>query len=306
MKLTQKTKHIAWIAVIVAVILVATTIVVTLKKGSTYQTYSGFDGPVSFAEDSSALGRAVSKVASSFITPSPELFTETDESIDQKVIKNASLTLLVDSTDKSSVELKTITESNGGFIQNANFGENEDGSRYGSVTLRLPTDKFDTAINAIKALALVVESESINASDVTESYVDLTARLKNARSEEEAYLAVLERAQTVEDILKVQEALGNIRYRIESIEGQLQYLDSQVDMSTISVYLTEEASVVVPSKNFRPFKIIKEAAQAFVATLQWAVTAFIWVVVVGGGILIPLSILAWIIRAGVRRFKNRR
>ena len=149
-------------------------------------------------------------------------------------------------------------------------------------------------MSELKALALVVTSESVNSDDVTEQYIDLAARLKNAQLQETRYVEILQTAKTVEEMIQVETALANVRSTIESLTGQIQYLDSQTNFSTITITLSEEPVITVGGKEFRPGTTIKEAAQAVVALAQWLVEAVIWTVIVGVGVGIPLLLFGWL------------
>ena len=136
---------------------------------------------------------------------------------------------------------------------------------------------------SVKELAVVVERETSSAEDVTEQYIDFAARLKNAQAQETRYVEILDVAKTVEEILQIESALGNIRGYIESLQGQLNYLDSLTGFSTITISLSEEPIITIGGKEFRPGTSAKEAAQAVVAIAQWLVIAIIWILIVGVG-----------------------
>ena len=113
----------------------------------------------------------------------------------------------------------------------------------------------------IKTLAIKVSSEDTSARDVTEEFVDVEAQLKNLKSAEDQYRAILNKAYTVEDILAVQRELTNIRGQIDSMQGRLNYLSRQIDMSTISVSLVSEADVQVFGVVWSPIQQIKEGVR---------------------------------------------
>jgi hypothetical protein len=220
---------------------------------------------------------------------------ETAAEVGQKIIKTGSLTIVVDLVTTSIEQITNYTTSIGGFVQNSYISEHENGTHSGTITIRIPSDQFETTLETVKGYATFVEYESISGSDVTEEYTDYLARLNNAQAEETAYLAVLDRAETVEDILAVQAALSNVREEIEVLEGRLQYLEDRTSMSTLTISLSEEATVTIPGKEFRPWTTVKEAARAFVGILQNIATGIIWIIIVGGGILLPLALIVWII-----------
>jgi hypothetical protein len=115
----------------------------------------------------------------------------------------------------------------------------------------------------------------------------------------------LKQAKNVEDILSVQERLGSIREQIETLKGRIHYLTNATSFSTISLTVSEEPAVRAPTKEFRPVAIIKAAFQTLVVVGQEAVAGAIWLVIVWGGILLPMSFVAWFVyRAWKRRARR--
>ncbi|MBI4591894.1 DUF4349 domain-containing protein [Candidatus Uhrbacteria bacterium] len=221
--------------------------------------------------------------------------------IDEKIIKTGSLDLVVDKAQQSLSDIETITNQAGGYVETSTLQEHEDGTTSGYVTMRVPADQFDATMAGVKELALVVERETSSAEDVTEQYIDLAARLKNAQAQEARYVEILDVANTVEEILQIEEALGNIRGYIESLQGQLNYLDSLTGFSTITISLSEEPVITVGGKEFRPGTNVKEAAQAVVAISQALVVAVIWIVIVGVGVGVPVVLIVWLGWKGITR-----
>lgn len=213
--------------------------------------------------------------------------------VDQKIIKTGYLNIVVESVDETVTKSTALATGKGGFVQDSTVNEREDGTYFGSITVRVPSKEFETTMTEIKAFATVVKTESSSGQDVTEQYTDLEAQLRNARAQEAEYLEILQRAETVEEILMVQSYLSNIRYTIESLQGRIQYLENITTYSTISVALSEEPTVRIPTKEFRPGDTIKDAVQALVAIGQNVLEGLIYLVIIGGGLLIPLGLIAW-------------
>ncbi|MBI4598584.1 DUF4349 domain-containing protein [Candidatus Uhrbacteria bacterium] len=230
---------------------------------------------------------------------------ETAAEVDQKIIKTGSLDLVVDDVSATASRVSALASGKSGFVQDSSVSEREDGTKFGNVTVRIPGNAFEETVDEIKSYAALVRSESSNGQDVTEQFTDLQAQLRNARAQEQVYLEILKKAETVSDVLAVQQQLGMIRGTIESLEGRIQYLENQTSYSTISVFLTEEPTLRIPTKEFRPSAILKEAFQALVAVFQNLAASAIWFVIVGGGILLPLGLLAWVVVRIVRRARNR-
>lgn len=248
-------------------------------------------------------GKAVPSMA-----PSPDMYVrntamyyapptagQTAADADQRIIKTGYLNMVVDSVADAAGEVGDLAEESGGFVQSSSVTERGDGSYSGQVDVRVPVAKFDDLMEAIKGLAVVVKHETSTGQDVTEQYTDLEAQLRNAKAQEEVYLQILKQAKSVEDILAVQERLGSIRAIIESLEGRIQYLANATSYSTISVTLEEEAVVRAPTKEFRLGAIIRSAVQTLVGAAQELVAGLITVVIVWGGILLPIGLVAWVV-----------
>ena len=112
----------------------------------------------------------------------------------------------------------------------------------GYISIRVPDDKFEATLVELRALAIRINSESTSSKDVTEEYVDLQSRLKNAEATENQYLALLQKAENIEDILRIYERLSQVRYEIEQIKGRMQYLERTSSMSLISVSLEPQTT----------------------------------------------------------------
>lgn len=185
----------------------------------------------------------------------------TPPSGDAKLVKSASLSLLVQNMDEVAAQITTLRTRLGGQPGNASFSEYERGVRRGDITIWVPSSRFDEAITEIKKLALRVENESTNVSDVSAQFVDFTARLKNLKAAEEQYVEIMKRSGKISEVLEVTRELNNTRSQIEQIQGQLDYLSRQVDLSAINISLREEASPASGATEWRPLTVVKEATK---------------------------------------------
>ncbi|MFH1711657.1 MAG: DUF4349 domain-containing protein [Patescibacteria group bacterium] len=227
------------------------------------------------------------------------------EPVDQNIIKTGNITMQVDNIDESVGQLQTIAQSYGGDVITQSINAYNDEKR-GYVTLRVEEKNFEVAFEAVKELGTQIILEDISTEDVTEQVIDLEARLSNARLEEESYLNVLNKAQTVEDILKVQNYLSTVREKIERFEAQLEFYTNRTSYSHISVNLTEEVSVTFDREEFRPWQDVKNAAQSVIELFQGIVIAVIYLTIVGGAIIIPILIVFFSIRAIIRKVKTKK
>ena len=109
----------------------------------------------------------------------------------------------------------------------------------GNITVRVLAEYFDNAMSELRDMAVDVTSESSTSKDVTEEYVDLTAKLDNLEATEKQLLVIMEKAETVEDILDVQRELTNVRGEIEQTKARMQYLEQTSATSLIEIYLVQ-------------------------------------------------------------------
>jgi hypothetical protein len=179
-------------------------------------------------------------------------------------IDTANLSLLVDNVSDSIATIKNIALGVDGYVGNSNIYEAGDDMIQGNITIRIPAENFESILNQIKSLAVKVEHESTNGEDVTEQLIDTNSRITNLKATEEQYRKILKSATKTDDILKVTSAINNVRQRIESLEGQLKYLDQAVAMSTITVNLKAVADVQVLGLTWKPLVILKQALRNMV------------------------------------------
>lgn len=112
----------------------------------------------------------------------------------------------------------------------------------------------------------------------------MEARLKNMKAEEAQYLIILKKALTIKDILSVQNELGDVRENIERLQGQIQYLGRQTEMSTIVVNITSKADVTIFGIYWKPISVLKQAFHNLVVGLTEYIDSMI-------GFLLTLPVL---------------
>ena len=150
----------------------------------------------------------------------------------------------------------------------------------GWISIRVPDEKFDQALAELRDLAVRVESESTYSEDVTEEYIDLESRLKNAEATEQQYLALLEKAEDVEDILRIYESLSRVRQEIEQIKGRMLYLERTSSMSLISVRLEPEVTAKpLVRAGWSALEALKSAVRGIVIFGQWLGILAIWLII---------------------------
>ncbi|MDP3947564.1 MAG: DUF4349 domain-containing protein [bacterium] len=221
----------------------------------------------------------------------------------RKLVKNGALSILVKAAEEAAREIQSIATRLGGFPADVRVFETAPGTKAGTLTIRVPAERFDEAMAEVKKVAVEVESESVSAKDVTEQYVDLEAQLRNLRAEEAQYLELMKRALIMNDILSVSAKLSDARGRIERIQGQLQYLSRQVDMSTITVNLIAEADVKVFGIRWHPLFVAKQAFREMLSGLTNYINTAVWFVLYLPVLLLWLASFAVLAVIGWRLFR---
>jgi hypothetical protein len=164
---------------------------------------------------------------------------------DRKIVKTGSITLEVADIAETMDEVADMADELSGYVVSSYKHEYERGV-LGHITIRVPVEKFDEAFARLRQLAIAVPYETTTATDVTEEYVDLEAQLSNLLATEAQYLALMEKAETVEEMLKVQSELSKVRGQIEQIEGRMQYLEQTSETALIEVTLQETKGLAEP------------------------------------------------------------
>ena len=215
--------------------------------------------------------------------------------VDKKIIKTGDLSLKVEQAEAAAEAIANIAKVNKGEVASSNFFESTRGVKSGTITVRVPYNNFDAAFNAIKKVATQVVSESSNAQDITEQYIDLEARLKNKRAEEVSFAALLSRSGKIEEILSVTRELARVRGEIEQLDGQIRYLNSQTDMSTITANLTEDVAIASASQDWRPWEVIKLSVKRLITAGQNFVDGLIAFIIVVLPMLVIYGLIIWLV-----------
>ena len=210
---------------------------------------------------------------------------------ERMIIRTANLALKVEDTEQALARIKSIATALGGYVADSNLWRAEEKLR-GTVTIRVPAESFDAAMEQIKGIAIEVERESISGRDVTEEYTDLDARLRNLEATEKELLELLtevrEKTRKAEDVLAVHRELTNIRGQIEQVKGRMQYLERMTALATITVELIPREAIV--RTGWTPGGTLQDALRGLVRALQVLANLAIWAVV----FVLPITLLALI------------
>ena len=153
---------------------------------------------------------------------------------EQKIIQNARLEFETPDVSLTHARILSLVEEFDGFVQNDNSGKTP-GRLFRQMNVRVPASRFNAFIDSVSVGIRYFDQKEISRRDVTEEFIDLEARLKTKRELEQRYRQLLSKAQNVKEILEIERELSKIREDIESQQGRLEYLKSQVAMSSLNI-----------------------------------------------------------------------
>jgi len=225
----------------------------------------------------------------------------------RKLIKTVDIQMLVADTTRAAREAERLAASLGGYVANMT-AQRQNGLLHYTITLRVPVERLDAALERIRRLGEQIERESVRSEDVTEQFIDLEARLTTLRATERELLELLsearERGQKLEDVMAVYRELTEIRTSIEQIQGQLKALTTLTTLSTINLELLPAEAGKPLVEEWRPAETLRASARALVKLLQALVDLAIWLVVTALPVVALLALLIWALLRLRRRFRR--
>jgi len=239
-----------------------------------------------------------------------------DGAEERKMIRTASMDMLVKSPKEASEKIRLLAEQVGGFLVTSEIsgGEGEDDAN-ASLTVRIPVNQFEQFRAQISKLGLKVESEKLETQDVTKQYVDLGARLRNLHAQETQYLGILKQAKTVKDTVEVSEKLNEVRLQIDQQQAEFDTLSKQVETVALTVSLHAEAEARIFGLHWRPLYQLKLAAREgidgvgeYAASMAWFVfyipAILLWLATILIGVALAWRILRWAWKTLFMRYRN--
>lgn len=158
---------------------------------------------------------------------------------DRKLVRDSQLSLETKQFDKFVSQFKKDIETAGGYIEGEmTDGDKVDSMRSADYTVRIPAEKLDGFLSDVSSIATVT-SQSTHVKDVTDVYVDSESRLKALEAEYESLLKLLDKATTLSDIMSIRDRITEVNGEIESYKARLKLMDSEIQYSTVRVYVYE-------------------------------------------------------------------
>ncbi len=243
------------------------------------------------------------KFGASFLPTQPE-YAPAPEVKDRLVVKESTLSLLVKKVSETQKAISQKAQQFGGYMVQSNVSHPEQTeAASGWITVRVPQEKLEEALDYFRSLAVRVVSENLSGKDVTDEYVDVEARLTTLLKTKAKFEEILNKAQKVQEILEVQRELVNLQEQIDSLKGRQNYLEKSAQMSKITVYLATDELVLpyAPAQPWRPEVIFKQAVRSLITTLRKVGTVIIWLGVYSV-IWLPVLGVYW----GISRWRKKK
>ena len=236
---------------------------------------------------------------------------ETSAAADRKIIRNADLTIEVSAPTDTQHRIVSIAESYGGFVVTSEAKQRESTEPANrtidiKLVVRIPENRFGSALDQIRALTSSPIEEKVTGQDVTEEFIDLEARIRTQKALEAQFLQIMRQTGKIVDALEVQRQIAEVRSDIERLEGRKRFLENRSSLSTITVNIVApKPMVVVPTSGFR--QSVREAVSDSVDVGSGIVLFFVRFLIV----MIPISVFlllpgGLLLRYFIRRAKRMR
>ena len=217
-----------------------------------------------------------------------------------KIVYTGTLSVQVSDVPAAVTAGRAAVAAVGGYLSGSR--QSLDGDQaVASITYRIPADRWEDALVALRALGTVVGEET-DAEEVTGQLVDLNARIRNMRLSEAAIQRLTERATTIDDLLAVEQQLSALRGQIEQLDAQRAALEDRSALGTLTVTYGEAVvAIVKAAEGWNAGKDLDAASATLLGFLQQLTSAGIWFGLVWLPILLVLSLLLLIGRFVLRR-----
>jgi len=216
------------------------------------------------------------------------------------IVKNGEMSLMVLNTDRAIDQVTSAAVNSGGYIVSAKTWM-QDGYKYATISLGVPSDQFEAVQRQLRTLAVQVLIDTASGQDVSDEYVDLQSRLTNLEATRARIREFLDKATKVEEALQVNTQLTEIEGEIEQVKGRMQYLKDRAAYSTLLVNIEQQRPTPTPTATstptptptpvyWMPEKTLNEAGDTLGVVLRALGDLLIWLVVVVAPLAAPVAL----------------
>lgn len=277
------------------------------------QDISGFGASSEFKEN---IPETEQQLLNAAVAENDSYKQSSSNMLDKKIIQNANIQIEVYNFDSAAKSLKDMATQSGGYTENFNssvtFYDSQKNIelKTGSITLRIPSNHYSSIINSIHSLGKIL-SENESGEDITLQYVDTQSLLNTKQIEEQRLLSIMERADSVEDLILLEQRLTAVRSEIETYTQRLNSWDKLVEFSTIQVFIDQK-----PSDNVQPSNLNVRMTNAFTDSIYdvkialeslavWIAKALPIIILVIALTFVCIIVIVFSIKL-IKRFKHRK
>jgi hypothetical protein len=197
-----------------------------------------------------------SEAQTEFVEERPEATPSTvGPTVNRKLVRNATAELEVGNFDESIQKITTFASEEKGYVATTSSEKQANGKLRGEIVVKVLPDNLDRFLGKLRGIG-ELKNQALTTEDVTKAYFDTESRLKNARLMEQRLVEILKtKSKDVADLLEVEKELGRVREQIETMQGELKFMDSQVAFATVTITLAEK------NMNVPAAFLLKERAQ---------------------------------------------
>jgi len=182
--------------------------------------------------------------------------TETAVTTERKIVKTAALSIKTKNYDKLLADIRQKIDKYGGYIeQSQEYNYDSSSNRYANMDVKIPADKLEIFIEELSSIGTIT-SKTVSSDDITDSYIDIESRINALETEEKTLLGILEKAESLADVIELQKRLSTVRADLEGLKARKQSYDGMVAYSGVSLDINEVERVVEGDDSF--FGEVKE------------------------------------------------
>lgn len=228
----------------------------------------------------------------------------------RKWVITMNLSAETENLDDALTQLTEKITQSGGYVESQSYNGNARNSsrRSAYITVRVPTDQLDGFVENVSGMTNVVSS-SRYVEDITLSYTDTEGRVNALKTEEARLLELMEQAETMSDLLDIEERLTEVRYQLENYTSTLRRYDNQVDYATVSLSLSEVEKYTPPEKQGFWEKVKTGLGDSIVSLGEGIVDFMAWVII-DLPYLVLIGLAIWLVtfltRRGIRKRKAKK
>ena len=257
------------------------------------------DNNASFMAEQEVVMPVTQQSAKAPVAPTPiTRDIDTKKSHEKKIIKDGSISLKVTEFEKSKSHIDNLVKKNNGYYANESLNNTDYESTY-NLTIRIPAANFEKLIAEIESGDGEILYKEVDARDVTDQFIDLETRLDNKKKYLKRYSELLKQANSIDEILSIEEKIRALEEEIESSTGRLKYLNDLVNYSTLNLTITKQKDFRYnPANRGKFFERLKQSLSkgwgSFISFLLFTIK--LW----------PFWILIYLVSLLWKRFKRRK